>query len=108
MKYISDMIRILVRGFLIWPIVLILVIFNMFFLCIVWHIVFDGHVNTLIFSSSVMTNLLSISDSGTHWLVCLVMVGLIIELQLRVVSSVKGLERALRRLAISMQGTADE
>lgn len=108
MKYISDLLRILVRGLLIWPIVLILVIFNLCFLCILWHMVFEGHVNTLIFSSSVMTNLLSISGSGTHWLVWLVMVGLIIELQLRVVSSVKGLERALRRLAISVRGTADE
>lgn len=108
MKYFSDMVRILVRGFLIWPIVLILVIFNMSFLCVVWHMVFDGQVNTLIFCRSVMTNLSSISDSGYHWLAWLVMVGLIIEMQLRVVSSVYGLERALRRLAISMQGTADE
>ena len=37
MKYISDLLRILVRGLLIWPIVLILVIFNMSFLCVVWH-----------------------------------------------------------------------
>ena len=108
MKYISDLLRIFVRAFLIWPIVLILVIFNLSFLCVVWHMVFDGHVNTLIFCRSVMTNLRSISDSGTHWLVWLIMVGLIIELQLRVVSSVKGLESALRRLAISMQGSADE
>ena len=108
MKYISELLCLLVRGFLLWPIVLILVIFNLSFLCVVWHMVFDGHANTLIFCRSVMTNLRSISDSGTHWLAWLVMVGLIIELQLRVVSSVKGLERALRRLAISMQGSADE
>lgn len=108
MKYISDLLCLLVRGFLLWPIVLILVIFNLSFLCVVWHMVFDGHVNTLIFCRSVMANLRSISDSGTHWLAWLVMIGVIIELQLRVVSSVKGLERALRRLAISMQGSADE
>jgi hypothetical protein len=108
MKYISDLLSILVRGFLIWPVVLILVIFNMSFLCVVWHMVFDGPGNTLLFCRSVMTNLRSISDSGFHWLAWLVMVGLIIEMQLRVVSSVNGLERALRRLAILVRGTADE
>lgn len=108
MKYISDMIRILVRGFLIWPIVLILVIFNMSILCVVWHVVFDGQVNTLLFCRSVMTNLRSLSDSWYHWLAWLIMVGLIIEMQLRVVSSVNGLERSLRRLVIALRGTADE
>lgn len=108
MKYISDMLRIFVRSFLIWPIVLILVIFNMSFLFVVWHMVFDGPGNTLIICRSVMTNLRSISDSEFDWLVWLVFVGLIIEMQLRVVSSVNGLERSLRRLAISVRGTADE
>lgn len=104
MKYISDMVRVFVRSFLIWPIVLILVIFNMSFLCVVWHMVFDGPGNTLLFCRSVMTNLRSISDSGVHWLAWLVMVGLIIEIQLRVVSSLKSLTNISDNIAVHGEG----